>query len=182
MQSVLFFNIKMSRKVHCFIYIYICPPPSANFKNSMKNRVTQKCRIFVYNNVSQIVLLFSKCLAFFYIQKSWHFALRDVFIYKKLDTWQKVRQFVIRFYIEKSGTFALRDFSLNFWNLRRGGGIYWIKNDLLCVIFLYRKTMHFALRCFIQRAWHYALHFNIQKTIHFSFRLYVYNLRCSPDT
>ena len=50
-QSALFFNIKMS-------------PPSANFKNSMKNRVTQKCLIFVYKNVSQIVLLFAKCLAF----------------------------------------------------------------------------------------------------------------------
>ena len=40
------------------------PPPSANFKYSMKNRVTQKCWIFVYKNVSQIVLLFAKCLAF----------------------------------------------------------------------------------------------------------------------
>ena len=27
-----------------------------------------------------------------YIQKAWHFALRDVFIYKKLDTSQKARQ------------------------------------------------------------------------------------------
>ena len=34
-----------------------------------------------------------------YIQKAWHFALRDVFIYKKLDTSQKARQFAIRFYI-----------------------------------------------------------------------------------
>ena len=48
------------------------------------------------------------------IQKALHFALRDVFIHKKLDTSQKARQFAIRFYIQKSRTFALRDFSLNF--------------------------------------------------------------------
>ena len=64
-------------------------------------------------------------LAFIYIQKAWQFALHDVYIYKKHDTSQKPRQFAIRFYIQKSGTFALRDFSLNFWNLRRGGDIYW---------------------------------------------------------
>ena len=56
-----------------------------------------------------------------YIQKEWHFALCDVFIYKKLDNSQKARQFEIPLYIQKSGTFALHDFLLNFWNLRRGG-------------------------------------------------------------
>ena len=30
----------------------------------------------------------------------------------------------IMFYMQKSGTFALCDFLLNFWNLRRGRGIY----------------------------------------------------------
>ena len=39
-----------------------------------------------------------------YIQKARDFALRDIFIYKKLDTSQKARQFAIRFYIQKSGT------------------------------------------------------------------------------
>ena len=34
--------------------------------------------------------------------------------------------------------------------------------------------MHFALRCDVQRASHYALHFNIQKTINFSLRVYIY--------
>ena len=64
---------------------------------------------------------------------------------------------------------------------RRGGGIYCLKNNVLCVKFLYWKTMHFALRCYIKRAWHYALHFNIKK-IHFSLHLYTYNLSCSTDT
>ena len=86
-----------------------------------------------------------------YIQKAWHFALRDVFICKKIDTSQKARQFAIRFYIQKSGTFKLRDFSLNFWNLRRGVFIekiqsfcvtflYW-KNNALCVTLLYTKSL-----------------------------------------
>ena len=34
------------------------------FKKINENRVTQKCRNFVYINVSQIVLLFAKYLAF----------------------------------------------------------------------------------------------------------------------
>ena len=58
----------MSRKVDCF-FINKCPPPSANFKNSVKNHVTQKCRVFVYKNVSQIVLLFAKCLAFCIVKR-----------------------------------------------------------------------------------------------------------------
>ena len=74
-----------------------------------------------------------------YIQKAWHFALRDIFIYKKLGTSQKARQFAIRFYIQKSGSFALRNFSLNFWNLRRGGGI------------LLKKIMYFALHFYIEK-------------------------------
>ena len=92
-----------------------------------------------------------------YIQKAWHFALGDVYIYKKLDTSQKARQFAEggeTFYIKKTMHFA--------WH------------------FYIEKTMHFALRCFIQKAWHYALHFNIQKIIHFSLRLYFYNLYTRP--
>ena len=54
-----------------------------------------------------------------YLQKAWHFALRDVFIYKKLDTSQKARQFAIRFYIEKSGTLR---YAILRWILEIGGG------------------------------------------------------------
>ena len=82
-----------------------------------------------------------------FIQRVWHFLLRDVFIYKKLDTWQRARQFAIRFYIQKSGTFALREFSLNFWNLWIGGDMYSWKNNVLRVTLLYWKTIHFALLC-----------------------------------
>ena len=37
-----------------------------------------------------------------YIQKTWHFALRDDFIYKKPETSKKRRQFALRFYIQKA--------------------------------------------------------------------------------
>ena len=107
------------------------------------------------------------------IKKSWHFTLRDVFIYKKTETSQKARQFALRFYIQKSGHFALRNFSLNFWNRRRGGGIfigkkqYTVRYIFICkkqctlhYVFTYKKPdtlryifickkMHFALRFYI---------------------------------
>ena len=152
---------------------------------------TQKARHFSKSYTIPVMFLYTKShtldvtgfswnfWSWNYIQKSWHFSLREVFIYKKLETSQKAKQFAMRFYIPKSGTFALRNFTLNFWNLRRGGG------HLQCTlrdIFIFWKTMNFALRWCIQRAWHYVLHFNIQKTIHFSLRFYIYNLSCSPDT
>ena len=85
--------------------------------------------------------IFMKFLKLAFIFKK-HDTLRYVtFLYtKKLDTSQKARQFAIRFYIQKSGSFALRDFSLNFWNLRRGGDIYWLKKNVLCVTLLYWKN------------------------------------------
>ena len=74
-----------------------------------------------------------------YIQKAWHCALRDVFMYKKPDTSQKVGQFSLHFYIQEAWHFALRDFSWNFWNWRRGDGGY------------IQTTMHFALRCIYKK-------------------------------
>ena len=48
----------MLHKVHCF-WEKEMPPPSANFKNSTKNRVTQSVRIFAYKNCS------ANCRGFF---------------------------------------------------------------------------------------------------------------------
>ena len=45
----------------------------------------------------------------FYIHKKQK-KMRNVFIYKKLDTFQKARQFPLRFYIQKVIHFTLRDF------------------------------------------------------------------------
>ena len=36
-----------------------------------------------------------------------------------------------------------------------------------------QKTVHFALRFYIQKSEHFALHFYIQKTMHFALRFYL---------
>ena len=56
-----------------------------------------------------------------YIQKSWHFALREVFIYKQLDTLQKARQFAIRFYI-KNPALCVKRFFIEFLKFSEEGG------------------------------------------------------------
>ena len=94
----------------------------------------------------------------FYIQKARQLAkskiICDTFLYTKI--WHFC---VTRFFIE-------------FLKFAEGGGTFIRKkNNVLSVTFLYWKTMHFALRCYIQRALHYALQFNIQKQYTF---LYVY--------
>ena len=48
---------------------------------------------------------------FLYTQKK---KIRNVFIYKKSDTLQKARQFLLYFYIQKAIHFTPRDFSWNF--------------------------------------------------------------------
>ena len=117
----------------------------------------------------------------FYIQKSIHFTLRDLswnfwiwHLYPKSMTFwvtwhfyiQKARHFAKSktiydsFLYTKIMHFTLRDFLFNFWNLRRGGGFI-KKQCTLCDIFILKKQC--TLRYIdIQRAWHYALHFNIE--------------------
>ena len=67
--------------------------------------------------------------------------LRNVFIYKKQDTFQKARQFPLRFYMQKAIHLTLRDFHEIF-----EVGIYIQKHDTLrYVTFLYtQKARHFA--------------------------------------
>ena len=147
-------------------------------------------RVFIYKKQHT----FQKARQFplhFCIKKAIHFTLRDFswnfwswhlktksmtlwvtwrfYINKNLDISQKRRQFAIRFYIQKSSTLR---YAIFYWifEICRGEGHLFIK-----------KTMHLRY-VDIQRAWHYALHFNIQKTMHFSLRLYIYNLSCSTDT
>ena len=77
--------------------------------------------IFIYKK--QDTLRYSMFHKFFeveiYIQLSWHFALSEVFIYKRPESSQKERQSALRFYIQKSGHFTLRDFH---WIVEIGGG------------------------------------------------------------
>ena len=66
--------------------------------------------------------------------------MRNVFIYKNPDTFQKARQFALRFYIQKARHFTLRNFSWNFWSWH-----LYTKIMSLCVTwrFYIQKTRHF---------------------------------------
>ena len=75
-----------------------------------------------------------------YIQKSWHFGLRDIFIYKKPDTSQKARQFVLRFYLYKNPDIFCYAIFYGIFEIGGGGKT-----------FLYARTMHFALHFYMQK-------------------------------
>ena len=100
-----------------------------------------------------------------YIKEAWQFPLRDVFIYKNPDTSQKAIQFALRFYI-KIWTLCFTQFLIEFLKLAEVGGIFYIQNTMHYALYFYiRKTIHFAVRYYIQKTLHFALHFYIQETI-----------------
>ena len=70
--------------------------------------------LYTKSKTLYVTQFFMKMLKLVFIQKSLHFALRDVFLYKKLDNPQKARQCALRFYIQKYAHFASHNFSLNF--------------------------------------------------------------------
>ena len=183
----------------------------------------------VYKNVSQkngfcVWMKISITRKFIYTKSKKK--LRNVFIYKKPDTFQKARQFPLRFYTQKaihwrygifmeflklefifkkhdtlryvtfiyskSMTLRKKQYNLRyvfiyrnpalfryaifieFLKFAEGGGIYLSKNNVLCVTFLYWKNNALCVTLlYIQRAWHYALHFNIQKRYTFFTFIYI---------
>ena len=68
--------------------------------------------VFIYQKYDTLryAIFHEKFEVGIYIQKSWHFALRDVFIHKKPDTSQNPRQFALHFYIKNPGHFESRTF------------------------------------------------------------------------
>ena len=82
------------------------------------SKIKTICVMFLFTKIQTLYVtqFFMKILkfAFIYIYKARFFALGDVFMYKKLDTPKKAREFSLFFFMEKSGHFALHDFSLNF--------------------------------------------------------------------
>ena len=56
--------------------------------------------VFIYkiHDTLRYVIFREKIEFGIYVQKTWHSALRDVFMYKNPDTLQKSRQFSLRFY------------------------------------------------------------------------------------
>ena len=114
------------------------------------------------------------------------------FIYKKPDTLQKARQFLLRFYIQKSWRFTLRNLSWKLWSWRlytksmtlcvtrrfyiqKSGHL--VKNKTICVTFLYTKIRTLCVtRFFIEflKLMEGVGHFYLQKTTHFALSFYIY--------
>ena len=99
-----------------------------------------------------------------YIQKAWHFAVHEVFMYKNPKTSQKTRQLALRFYVQKCGHFALRNFSLNFWNCLKGRGHFYMQ-----------KTIHFALHLYTQKKYTFRNVFTYKSVTHYVAFLYAKN-------
>ena len=60
-------------------------------------------RVYIQNLDTLCYTIFHEMFVIgIHTQKSWYFALRNVFIYKKHDSLKKARQFALRFYIQKS--------------------------------------------------------------------------------
>ena len=107
-------------------------------KNCETFILIQKSRHFAKSKIISVTFLFTKSqklyvtqflihffkLEFIYIQKAWHFVLRDVFIYKKPDTSQKSRQFALRFFYTKSLTLCFTQFFMKVLKLTEGGRFY----------------------------------------------------------
>ena len=66
--------------------------------------------------------------------------IRDVFKYKKPNTSQKERQFLLRFYIQKYRHFVLRNFHGIFEIGGGGGAFLYATNNAPCITVLYAKN------------------------------------------
>ena len=97
-----------------------------------------------------------------YIQKAWHFALREVFIYKNPDTSQKRKKICVTFIYKKTWTLCVTQFFVEFWNWRRGGHFYmqkamyfasdlYMQKKALCVTFLYRTSLLLWVTFYMQK-------------------------------
>ena len=73
-----------------------------------------------------------------YIQKSWHFALRDILYTKKQIHCKKQDNLCYVLYT-KIWTLCVTQFFMEFWNWRGGGGHFFIQ-----------KKMYFALHIYLQ--------------------------------
>ena len=158
--------------------------------------------IFMYKNPET----FQKARQFpfrFYIQKAIHFTLRDFswnflswHLYTKIMIlcvmWrlyiQKARHFAKNkticdtFLYIKIRHFASRNFSLNFWKLRRRGGMYFLKKQCtLCDIFILKNN---ALLFYvaINKEPDSMRYIFISKKNALFVTLMCYNLSCSTDT
>ena len=117
-----------------------------------------------------------------YIQEAWHFALQDVFIYKKEDT----LRYPIFHEIFEVGIYTKSMTLCVTWRFCIQKDGHFAKSKTIFVTFYIQKYGHFALPDFSWNFWnwwkgggyfymkkkHFALSFYMQKTMHFSLRFY----------
>ena len=129
--------------------------------------------------------------------------MSNVFIYRKTDTLQKVRQFMLRFYIQKRMTLYVMQFFMKILQLvfiyKKHDTQRYVtflctkrrtlskKQDNLRYVFIYKIWTLCITRFFIEllklaegegnfythKKMHFALHFYIRKTMHFALRFYI---------
>ena len=112
-----------------------------NPDNFQKSKII--CVTFLYTKSKKLYvarIFYENVEVLIYIQKEWHFALHDVFIYKKPDTSQKATKFALHFLYTKIRTLCDTQFSIEFLKLEEGGTFLYAKNNTLCVTFSYAKS------------------------------------------
>ena len=115
-------------------------------------------------------------------KKAWHFALCDVFIYKKSYTSQKARKCAIRFYIQKPGTLR---YAIFYWIFEICGGGWHLlikKQFTLRELFVLKKRFIFHSVAIYKEPDTMCYILISKKEYTFMLRLYIYNLSCSTDT
>ena len=103
-----------------------------------------------------------KFLKLAFIYKKHHTLGYVTFLYTKRYKLRKNQDNLRYVFIYKNPTLCVPRFFIEFLKFAEGGDINYFKYNAL------------VLRCYIQSALHYALHFNIPKTMHFSLRKYIY--------
>ena len=142
--------MKKPKNCETIIHIYTNPDTLQKSRQFVLHFYSQKAKHFT---LRYFLMKFLK-LAFIYIQKAWHFPLRDVFIYRKSDTSKKARQFAL----------------WNFWNWRRGGRGIFI-NQKQCTLHYIsickKKQCTFRYGFYVQKSRHFESQLYMQKTMHF---------------
>ena len=131
--TCLFLFVQKAKKYETFFY--------TKLQTLSKNQDNVR-HVFIYKRNTLYVTRFSwKCWNWhLYTQKVWNFASRDVFIYKKAESLQKLRQYALRLYT-KSLIIWITQFFLEFLKLAEGGEtFFYAEINALCVTFLYAKN------------------------------------------
>ena len=170
----------ISKRQRAHLYMY------KNQKNRNVYKYIQKARYCTKSKIICVTFSFTKIhtlyvtrffmkflkVAFIYIQKAWHFALRYVFIYKNPDTSKKARKFALRLYIYKNPDawrYTIYHGIFEIGGGEGGGEEFLWKKNALCIKFQLKKK-HFPLRFYLQKAQHFVLHFHMQKPMQFALR------------